>query len=401
MRGWLPKSVIPWPVRAAYLRYRMSRRRADGRSFRVRVGDVGHFFHELELEDVPYAVMRWSEEVPLTPEERGGFRGDVDVLVEDEHDGAIARIAARHPGEIAVELRSARGRLGSYAGMPYYPPTLATEMLAGRRRSPRGFFEPGPRERLPSLLFHLCYHKAEDSGIPTGCDDVPTGQGKRDYAQQLRAFAARTGERLPEPLTLAGIHEALEGRGWSMQLDLLARWPRQSPWIRHLKKAARARYEAAAAALPDVTVLILREDLPVALHGSMFRLLGAHLEILESGPLTAQQVQRVRRSLRGGNWSARNDGPPAGPTHYVVCRIPPGMRSSDPETPAHVTVKRVLREDLRALASHEGLECRHAVHGADTAREAQHMIEVVFGEDAATKRSEFAGGLARQAASPR
>jgi hypothetical protein len=115
------------------------------------------------------------------------------------------------PGRATVEFRSVTGRMGAYGGMPYYPPAFAEEVLAKRVRHPRGYPIPAPEHRLPLVLFHLCYHKAEASGIPTGVD-LPTGVGKYDYAAKLRAVARAEGAALPEPLTLARCDE-LRARG--------------------------------------------------------------------------------------------------------------------------------------------------------------------------------------------
>src|SRR6185503_2667792 len=109
----------------------------------------------------------------------------------------------------------------------------------------------------PLLFFHLCYHKAEQSGIPTGTA-LPTGTAKRDYSAKLLAECEALGAPFAEAPTLLALHEALARLGWDMQLDLLVRWPIQSPWIRHLTERARERYARLAEIAPELIVFVLR-----------------------------------------------------------------------------------------------------------------------------------------------
>lgn len=393
------------PFRAAYLLMRWRSRRDDGRSVRVRVSDPARLLRELDDAGARNAVMRWFDDVPDAAGSKD-FVGDVDVLVDDHAARAAAWRAAGMPGRATVEFRSVTGRMGSYGGMPYLPPAFAEEVLAKRVRHARGYPIPAPKHRLPLVMFHLCYHKAEASGIPTGVD-LPTGTGKSDYAAKLRALAAAEGAALPEPLTLASMHDELARRQWDLQLDLLARWPVRTPWINFLERRERERYERTAAVVPEVIVFILRDDVPPELRAVAHARLAEWFDVLDEGQLDDAQRARCTRHLRGGNWSARGDAETALPSAYVVVNDPRPKPVTDPkvrERQPHLTnnrvgVKHVLRRQLREAAGDSG-QCRSAVHSSDNRHEAMHFLEVLYAERLDEKVRRFAARIAELKANP-
>jgi hypothetical protein len=399
--GPMPVSIITTmfaPVRMAYLLYRWRQRRKAGRSIVVRVATPVTYFKALDEAGVKYAVMRWWDEIPLTPEACASFKGDVDVLVEDHAHVPAARAAARMPGNVRVEFRSVTGEMGSYAGWPYLTPAFAAEVLEQRVLHARGFHVPAPKHRLAFVLFHLCYHKAEASGIPPGCElsgSKPGKPPKSDYAAKLRAFAAAEGETLPEPLTLTSIHNDLARRGYDMQLDLLVRWPLESPWIKHLIAEARSKYAADAAKLPGVAVFFLRSDLDPARRPGAVAHFTESFEVIEHGVLDEAQRLRCRRHLRGGNWYDHRGRSLAEPAYYIICLDRAAAADPKLATERLLREKRRLREQIRAEAAAANVRCRHAIHSADDFEEAQHSIDVLFGEDAPAARARFAEAVAR------
>ncbi|MCW5553375.1 MAG: hypothetical protein KIS67_14590 [Verrucomicrobiae bacterium] len=388
------------PVRTAYLLYRWRQRRKAGRSIRVRVAAPVDFFQALDRIGVKYAVMRWWDEVPESPVACATFKGDVDVLVEDHAHVAAARAAAEMHGQVAIEFRSVTGEMGSYAGWPYLPPAFAAEILDKRVRHPRGFFIPAPEHRLAVVMFHLCYHKAEGSGIPTGCEllDANPGQPpKSDYAARLRALAVAEAETLPDPLTLTSIHNRLARRGFDMQLDLLVRWPLQSPWIKHLTSLAKADYAVNAAKLRGIAVFFLRSDLARAQWPRAVAHFAESFEVVEHGALDEAQRLRCRRHLRGGNWFDHRGCSLAEPVYYIICLDRTAFVDPKQATERLLREKRRLREQIRADATAANIRCRHAIHSADDAEEAQHSIDVLFGEEAESARARFFEAISRAA----
>jgi len=388
------------PVRTAYLLYRWRQRRKVGRANRVRVACPVAYLKALDRAGVKYAVLRWWDEVPEDTASCAAFTGDVDVLVEDHAHFAAARAAAVMPGNVAIEFRSVTGEMGAYAGWPYLPPAFAAEILERRILNNRGFHVPAPEHRLAVVLFHICYHKAEGSGIPPGC--VLSGKKsekppKSDYAAKLRDLAAAEGERLSEPLTLTAIHNDLKRRGFDMQLDLLVRWPLQSPWIKHLTAAARAKYAAAAEKLPGMAVFFLRSDLDPKRRPGVVARLRESFDVIEQGILDRAQILRCRRHLRGGNWYERRGRSLAEPAYYIICHDRDAIADPKRATEHLLRVKRRLREQIREETAAAGTPCRHAIHSADDPEEAQHMIDVLFGEEVQAARARLSEAISKTA----
>lgn len=384
----------------AYRLYRWRQRRKAGRSLRVRVASPVDYLKALDKAGVKYAVLRWWDEIPEGKAACATFRRDVEVLVEDHAHIPAARLAANMPGKIAIEFLSVTGEMGSYAGWPYLTPAFAAEILEERVLYHRGFQVPAKEHRLAVVLFHLCYHKAEGSGIPPGCElpDALTDQHvKSDYASKLRALAAAEGETLPEPLTLLAMHNELERRGYDMQFDLLVRWPlgTRSPWIRHLIEIARAKYAADAARLPGITLFFLRADLDPGQWPRAVAHFAESFQVLEHGPLNDAQRIRCRRHLRGGNWCDHRGRSQADPVYYIICYDRAAPADPKQATERLLLEKRRLREQIRAEAAAANVRCRHAIHSADDAEEAQHSIDVLFGDDAEAARARLLEAISR------
>jgi hypothetical protein len=388
-------------VQAAWLRYRWRARRKTGRSARVRVADPARYLAALDDAGGRNVVMRFFDEVP-EPHEAQGYEGDVDVLVDDGAEHAASLLAAEMAGPVRVEFRGVSGKLGLFHGMPYLPPVLAEEVLAARVRHERGFPVPALEHRLPLLMFHVCYHKAEGSGLKTGVG-LPTGRCERDYAENLRACARETGGRLPEPITLQALHEELERTGWDMQLDLLVRWPRQTPWIQSLIARGRERLDALAKLCPELIVFVLRDDLEPDLRALAVERLRGWFDVLEEGALDEAQRLRCLRHLRGGAWIGHHGRELIGPAWYVVChdRTPQPVtdekyRAAQPHvTNSRVRLKFELRMKLRRAAKASGRRLRYALHSSDNVHEALHFLEVIYGDGVEEKLRGFAARLAR------
>jgi len=387
-------------TRSAWLLYRWRARHKTGRSARARIACPAAYLGALDDAGGRNVVMRFFDEVP-DKEAARTYEGDVDVLVDDRAERAAARLAARNAGNARVEFRSVSGKMGLFHGIPYLPPTLADEILEARVRHERGFPVPAREHRLPLLMFHVAYHKAEGSGLPTGVDGLRTTACKRDYAANLRACAAESGGTLPEPLTLQSMHEELRRIGWDLQLDLLVRWPRQTPWIRSLIENARARYEPLGALVPNLLVFILRDDLGPELRAVALERLGGWFQVLEQGPLDADQRRRALRHLRGGAWIGHHGREIVGPAWFVVVNDPTPAPVTDPkrrEEQPHVTNARVglkfqLRMALRRAASESGGRSRYGLHSSDNVHESMHFLDVLFADRLEEKVRSYAARI--------
>lgn len=372
------------PLRAARYLHRWRKLRKEGHAIPVDVSDPVRLLREMEDGGIPAMVLRDWDAV--------GAGRPISVLTSDDCASVVANAAADMTGDQRVEFFSVAGEMGNFGELPVYPPAFAAAMLDARTRHDRGFSLPAPRHRVPMSLFHACYRLAESSGLPTGVG-LSTGAADRDVGGWLRRVAQAEGESLPTPLTLESIHADLQRRGWDMQLDLLARWPLQSPWITHLLDSERARYAAISVDLPYVIVFVFREDVSDEMRALAHKKLGRWFDLLEHGELDANQRRRCERHLRGGNWYGRRGRETRKPTHYAICNDPSPEPVTDPELLAkqpHMTNERVglkykLRDQLRAADPN----CHHVVHTSDNPHETMHFLEVIFGDRFEAKVAEL------------
>ena len=49
---------------------------------KIRIGNIAAFFQRLDALEIPYAVLRYPEEIPMTPEQEKVYNGDIDIMVD-------------------------------------------------------------------------------------------------------------------------------------------------------------------------------------------------------------------------------------------------------------------------------------------------------------------------------
>ena len=187
-----------------------------------------------------------------------------------------------------------------------------------------------------------------------------------------------------------------------MQLDLLVRWPRQTPWIRQLIERARERHDRLANVAPELIVFVLRDDLPPDLRAVAVDRLRGWFQVLEEGAIDEEQRLRCLRHLRGGAWIGHHGRDLVAPAWYVICNDPtpepvtdPKVRKRQPHvTNARVRLKYTLRMDLRGAARASGRRARYGLHSSDNLHEALHFLDVLFAERAEEKLRAFAAQIA-------
>lgn len=379
------------------------RRRARKKhTARLRLTDVPGFLERLEQQGIPSVVLRWPEEVPRTPFEETGFTGDVDMLIDGRGLKQAIEIAAGQPGPVKCDLYTSTGHRGTtYRKMPYYPPVLAERILADRQPHEAGVPVPGARTQFPSLAFHLVYHKGLQSGIASGCHLESCPHPTRDYPALLAQLASRFGVECEQPITLASMHRWLKTQGWDMPVDLLARWPKQTAWHEWLWEQEVASLRTWAERLPQLLVFLVRDDaVRLGLAKDIYEMLREKFSVLVIETLTETQSATVMARVRGGNWIEHGKTTLVPPRVAVVCydhqplavdsaKVTSRERSSYPLVEnANVFHKHEIRERLNR-GRRSGEPRIHGLHGSDTACEAQHMLEAVFGPRSDSMNADF------------
>jgi hypothetical protein len=334
------------------------------------------FFTRLEERGVPYAVLRWFENLP---EVEAGE--DIDVLIDDEHLDFVHSLLLPRPlrrDSQPFDVYTLSGLPGSdFLQVPYYPPSFARELLAGVDRVGGLYRVPNPEHYFVSLAYHAVYHKGYASGLRPGLaeDDEPRRTSDHDYEAILGGLAETLGA--PMVPTLVTLDEFLAGLGLRPPMDTLDKLRSKNPWL----------YDRFFADLPPVepvweglAVFVVRERAVERLD-QIVRDVDRHgFEVLEVVRLDEPQRKNAERQIRGGNWER---GPWAisggGPAAYVIgYDVAPRLDPDDGGTHTNLRIpeaKAMVRD--RLLAGLTDQELYNPLHSSDNPRQSLEYLDVL------------------------
>lgn len=342
---------------------------------------VHGFLEGLADRAVRHVVLRWFERLPeLDPGE------DIDLLVADEHVGAVEEAIAALPGTIPCDLYSVSGLQGTESeGMAYYPPALAEQILARSRAWSGRYRVPSGPDHFLSLAYHAVYRKGVRSGLPTLRSDVRRdGPPEHDYAATLARLARENG--IAVELTLEGLDACLASRGWRPPHDTLIRLSLSNRWLARRMEELVERAEVEHRGL---AVFVVREvACALGLGGQVVECLrAAGFTILRERLLGGEARSRVLHGVRGGNWGKgpwpRSGG---GPAMLVVALDPSPVRPGAEvrERYPGLSNERVLAKERIRHALNEGLapdERCNMLHSSDNASEAVEYLRLAMPDE--------------------
>jgi len=359
----------------------------------------------MDKNGIRYVVLRWPEEVPITVGQKCPPNMDVDILTDIDKRAlpVMADIASSRPGPVSCDLYSISGRAGtSYLGKPYYPPVLAEDILKNRCRHAMGFYVPKPLWAFRSLAFHLAYHKGILSGIPTGCEIQTEPHPKRNYKQRIEELGKSLNIEIEPPYSLLKLHDYLKQCQWNMPYDLLERYPRRDPWHEYLLRRELDLLRPWAQRLPGLLVFFIRQDAtsPEKLDFITSRL-SDKFQIVLKVTLSEDQINRVIRLVRGGNWvqgqnlelvrpviamiTYDHNPVPVDESDHLKKTTYPLVRNGN------VFIKQQIREMLNNKFSADGEI--FGIHGSDNEFEAQHMLRAIYDKHIDEANNKLAAGL--------
>ena len=386
--------LLPWHL-INFLRIEFRRRKSKkrGGKFKLKIGRVADFFRELDRAKIDYVVLRWFEEVPLTPEAEKTTSKDIDILFHHFDLKKVMRIGARFPGNILTEFYSVSGKRGTSArGYPYYPPALAEQIISNRKRYRGQFYIPSPREHFQSLCYHLVYHKGFDSGLPVNSTESPRTEASRNHQALLTEFAEEAGFELEQPITLESLYRHLVETEWTMPYDLKLRWRFcQKEWLEHLCRLEETNDFTFADELPGLIVFLIREDgssSPEILDATVQKI-EEKFEVQNTIHLNDEQQQRVVHNVRGGNWLEYRDKILVPPTIALICFDPspeiltkehPSFKKYPLITNLNVLVKNRIRSQINEKFPLDR-KVRTVLHSSDNTMEAHHHLFYILGQN--------------------
>ncbi|EDM27644.1 hypothetical protein LNTAR_20598 [Lentisphaera araneosa HTCC2155] len=379
-------------IKHTFLKWRLKnkwRKRLKRKSIiTLRIENLNQFFKYLDDRKIRYSSLRWPESVPYdidlalySNKEIDETFGDIDLLLELKDVMTLLDICSVRKKGIKIDLYSLYGSKGMHMrGLPYFPPNKGLELLSNSSKE-QGFSCPSGLLYIKSLVYHLTYQKALESGIPSGVKGIATKQKpKKDYLQLLKDESKKNKVQLPDEINLQSLHHWLQEHSWSIPLDLLPRWPKKSLFISKLKADFFVKYEQLDKQYPYIIVYVLRGDLSKfpAEQQLIEQKLSSKFELIEAGELSPQQQERAMANLRGGNWLSIKTHKILKPYKYLVyydkspeLEIDPVLKSKHPEiVNNNIFIKHEIRKSIKL---NTGID--NAIHSSDNATEAFYMYE--------------------------
>ena len=264
------------------------------------------FLNFLNQSRKKYVVLRFFEKLPLG----GRPGGDLDILVDDELEGAAADFLLRNPGRLMVDMYSVRGPSDA-ARIPYHVPVLSKKILNEAVKF-NGYSVPSGINYLHSFIYHCLYHKGISSGIPsTHAGVVASKNPDNDYLGKIEELSRI--EDVAVGTNLEELDEYMESVGWRPHLDTLELLAKSNKWLaKHLEKTVnRIEYTLIAC--------VLKEGFFAANTCDRFEksLQKNGFAILQSEKLDGNRQIQAATALRGGNWSSTNE-PKYLPKHLYI-----------------------------------------------------------------------------------
>ncbi len=343
-----------------------------------RLGIAG-FLSRLMDEGIRHAALRWFEDLPVLPPGE-----DLDLLVEDAALESVRSLLDEGPGVQPIDLYSVTGLPGSdFRKMPYFPPYLAERILERAQVHREICRVPSPEDHFLSLSYHALYHKGTRSGL--SYRDGHRSHRRRpehDYAAILHAHAERLGIQVD--VTLEGLDQFLDSRGWRPPHDMLVRLSRRNPWLRTLLDRP-----GTTAHNRELAVFLIRRE--ALRRGGLARatelLERDGFQIVMTKSFSDQLSRSVGQCIRGGNWGRgpwKISGglPVAAIITYDASPLVPTWRQRRRQpfvANARLFWKKRIREAFNEGYSEEQ-HC-NVVHSSDNGREAMDYLRIIMPDE--------------------
>lgn len=357
-----------------YIQYNSS----QARRYIRRDIDIHQFFRILLERKVKYVVLRWFDQLPNICEGE-----DLDILLDDRDVSRVSDLFVFHDNRhIPVDLYSVTGIEGtSYKSVPYYPPHLAAKILSNRMLLHDIYSVPSPDDYFLSLVYHVVFHKGEDSGLALYSYSHSKNSG-HDYVSVLKSLSAATRFAVSS-FEYYALFSFLQREGWVPTLDTLRVLSRSDTFLQVLLDSQIVN----TTDIPEGLMVFVVRDWAVK-----NKRLDFILERLSSSQLDIVSVESISRSnrcdainfIRGGKWD-RGPYPVSGGEPAVVIVA----YDYDPKHPSidslkkypfianqNILIKHRIRDEINAeLPLWKQVNC---LHSADDIAESLQYIRVAL-----------------------
>jgi len=330
---------------------------------------VSDFFKS--VSNTKYVVLRWFENLPDIDEGE-----DIDVLIADEDAQVFVESMNHLPGTIPCDTYSVSGGKGfDYAGIAYYPPEKAREVLETRISHNEHFFVPNNEMHVRTLAFHAAYHKGEKSGISSKYNEVLVSKKpEHKYKEALEDLGLLVS-------SLEELDEELLKFSWQPPKDTLRRFSKHNKWVRRHFNFQNTKEDL------SLSVFVLREK--ASEHGFVEEiekiLFSEGFSIFATKTLSGEELVAGKKYIRGGNWDCGPWPASGGDPHTAIVafdvmpkKLSAGQKIQYPHVynARIVEVKNRIRERLNERLSKE--EACNMLHSSDNSEEALEYMDLLF-----------------------
>lgn len=343
---------------------------------------VASFFEALNSAGCRYIVLRWFEDLPDV-----GAGEDIDLLVSDEHATTLDRHLTRIPimGRIPVDVYSVSGLPEfSHRGIAYYPPQIASDLIAGAIRHPSGASVPNESDHFKSLAYHALYHKGYKSGLPIDDAKGPAiANPEHNYADVLRTLSERLGITIG--ISMKELDQYLKKNGWRPPVDALSKLSKRNKWCREIVEEELSSIRAPK----GLCVFVVRDAAGGQLSKIKDFIREHDFDIVTTKVLDQDSKKLAESSLRGGNWGCGPYRRSGGAPSTLIAAIDPKpehpsleLAEGHPEADNARVFK--LKYKIRSWwnKEHSGGEPCNPIHTSDSARHAMHYMHLTMPDEA-------------------
>jgi hypothetical protein len=328
--------------------------------FDKKIGVVG-LIEFLNTNSINYVIPRFFENLPNLHR----IGGDLDILINDNDYEQLRKFLVDNPGEIPIDVHTVNHPTPS-TGLPYFPPTLASNMIKNNVKHISGASVPNNYFYLLSIIYHSLYHKGFDSGIPSYLKK-DTNFSDNDYVGKISELLHLNSLKLT-PITMENCNKLLSDSGYGLHNDTLEHLKRRNMWVNLSLSNFDPYFEI------GLGVILMRGVVSLdSISKIQSYILKSNFDIIHSEKLSREDAEKAKNLLRGGNWHSEYDSD-LGPRYIFVIRDPKCKKVLIKNSGVRFSRVRKLKLELRDTFKSIG---KDRFHATDDTRQSIEYINVI------------------------
>lgn len=357
-----------------YTKFKLYKSRRRNCGVCLKIKDIDLFFTDLNECGITYVVLRKPDQIYIE-DHKNDNTNDIDILLDATNLKLkiITRIFSTNKGSKPVELYSNNGRFGmSYKKLPYFPPSLANKILNNRIKY-HNIFIPKPEHHTYSYLFHLIYHKQENSGFKINTVNKTKNSFRKKYEDYFIKFSLDKIFNVSQCSNLLEIHKFLKQNNWSLNYDLLTRFSKNNNCLSKILHYEENLLLSQSSNFKfDIIIFLFRETSndTLNLDEKQLNIIQKEFEIICQNNLDDNSIINLMLKTRGGNWYCPKGKSIIPPIKIIVCS--PNKNNFDNYKDIIISTKLELRN-----FSQNNKNFISNVHSTDNTLESLQYLNVI------------------------